>query len=314
MLFLAYLCAILKSVIYGTTIFFTTSLNENVEVFDILALRFLLSFIVMWLLKITGIIKIKIGVKDFLKKNEKSTFLKNIFMAALFEPVLYMLLETFGVSMTTNVTAAVIVSLSPVSSCIVEEIFLKEKSTLFQKFFLALGMFGAIFIAVNTSTTDGQNSLMGILFLIGAVVSGSLFTAFSRKSSSHFSPMDITYFSCMLGTVIFNAINITRHIVIGDIIHYFDPYFNIKNLIGFIVLGIMSTIVATMMNNFALSKLQISVMTAFGGVSTLVTIIVGIVFGGESLEFYHYIGLPFIIVRMIGVSAISIIRNKHNPT
>jgi hypothetical protein len=38
-----------------------------------------------------------------------------------------MLLETFGVSMTTNVTAAVIVSLSPVSSCIVEEIFLKEK-------------------------------------------------------------------------------------------------------------------------------------------------------------------------------------------
>ena len=76
----------------------------------------------------------------------------------------------------------------------------------------------------------------------------------------------------------------------------------------------MSTIVATMMNNFALSKLQISVMTAFGGVSTLVTIIVGIVFGGESLEFYHYIGLPFIIVRMIGVSAISIIRNKHNPT
>ena len=314
MLFLAYLCAILKSVIYGTTIFFTTSLNENVEVFDILALRFLLSFIVMWLLKITGIIKIKIGVKDFLKKNEKSPFLKNIFMASLFEPVLYMLLETFGVSMTTNVTAAVIVSLSPVSSCIVEEIFLKEKSTLFQKFFLALGMFGAIFIAVNTSTTDGQNSLMGILFLIGAVVSGSLFSAFSRKSSSHFSPMDITYFSCMLGTVIFNAINITRHIVIGDIIHYFDPYFNIKNLIGFIVLGIMSTIVATMMNNFALSKLQISVMTAFGGVSTLVTIIVGIVFGGESLEFYHYIGLPFILVRMIGVSAISIIRNKHNPT
>ena len=313
MLFLAYLCAILKSVIYGTTIFFTTSLNENVEVFDILALRFLLSFVVMWLLKITGIIKIKIGVKDFLKKNEKSPFLKNIFMAALFEPVLYMLLETFGVSMTTNVTAAVIVSLSPVSSCIVEEMFLKEKSTLFQKFFLALGMFGAIFIAVNTSTTDSQNTLMGILFLIGAVVSGSLFTAFSRKSSSHFSPMDITYFSCMLGTVIFNAINIIRHIVIGDIIHYFDPYFNIKNLIGFIVLGIMSTVVATIMNNFALSKLQVSTMSAFAGVSTIVTIIIGIVFGGESLEFYHYIGLPFIIARMIGVSAISIISNRHNP-
>lgn len=310
MIFLAYLFAVLKSTIYGLSIFFTSKLSDGVDVLDILALRFLLSFAVLWVLKVTRAVKINVGIKDLFKKSEKSPFIRNLFLTALFEPVLYMLLETLGVSMTTNVTAAVIASLAPISSCIIEVVFLKERSTLLQQIFLACGIFGVIYIAVNTNTSDGQNSIWGILFLVGSVVAGSLFTAFSRKSSAHFSPMEITYFACLVGAVIFNAVNIVRHLVRGDILHYFDPYFNVDNMIGFLFLGVLSTIVATMMNNFALSKIQISTMAAFGGLSTVVTIAVGLIFGNETLEVYHYIGLPFIILRMVGVSAISISKSK----
>ena len=48
--FLAYLFALLKCVIYGSTIFFTTKLTAQVDVLDLLALRFLLSFVVLWAL------------------------------------------------------------------------------------------------------------------------------------------------------------------------------------------------------------------------------------------------------------------------
>lgn len=309
--FLAYLCAVLKCVIYGSTIFFTTRLTESVDVMDILALRFLLSFAVMWILKTTRALKIDIGVKDFFKRNERTPFLKNLLLTALFEPVLYMLLETFGVSMTTNITAAVIVSLAPISSCIIEELFLKEHSTVLQKVFLACGIFGVIYIAVNTNTSDGKNSVAGILFLVGSVLAGSLFAAFSRKSSKCFAPWEITYISCMLGAVIFNVINVIRHLVAGDILHYFDPYFSVENMVGFLFLGVLSTIVAACMNNFALSRIQMSTMAAFGGVSTIVTIVIGMVFGNESLEVYHFIGLPFIILRMVGVSTISIMKSRR---
>ena len=310
MIFLAYLFAVLKSTIYGLSIFFTSTLTKSVDVLDVLALRFLLSFAVLWILKTTRAVKINVGIKDLFKKSEKSPFIRSLFLTALFEPVLYMLLETLGVSMTTNVTAAVIASLAPISSCIIEVVFLKERSTFLQQVFLACGIFGVIYIAVNTNTTDGKNSLWGILFLVGSVLAGSLFTAFSRKTSAHFSPMEITYFACLIGTIIFNAANVVRHIARGDILHYFDPYFNLDNMIGFIFLGVLSSIVATMMNNFALSKIQISTMAAFGGLSTVVTIAVGLMFGSETLEFYHYIGLPFIILRMVGVSAISISRSR----
>lgn len=304
--FLGYIFGLLKSVIYGCSVFFTSSLTESTDVLDILSLRFLMSFVVLWLLKITKVIKIDVGVKDFFKKNSRSSFIKILLLTAIFEPVLYMLFETLGISMTTNVTAAVILSLQPISSCILEEAFSKDKSTWIQKLFLALGIVGVIYISVMTDTTSGENSIFGIIFIILAVLCGSLFQLFSRKSSGAFNAFEITYISCMLGAAAFNAVNVVRHLIDGSILDYFNPYFNIDNLIGFTFLAIASTIIATAMNNYALSKIKISVMTAFGGVSTIVTILVGVIFNNEHLEYFHYIGLGLIILRMIGVSYISI--------
>lgn len=310
MVFLAYLFTILKNIIYGTSVFFTGSLSENVDVLDILSLRFLLSFIVMYLFKTFKILKIGVGVRDIFGKTERSKYIKSLILAALFEPVLYMLFETLGISMTTGITAGVILSLTPISSCICESLILKEKTTTLQKIFLGLGIIGVIYIAVNTNTADGKDSLAGIIFLILAVVAGSLFMVFSRKSSSHFGSMEVTYFSAMLGMIAFNLVNVMRHIMNGDLTDYFTPFFNLQNLIGFIFLAVISTIIATGMNNFALSKIQTSTSSAFSGLSTVVTIAVGVIWGNEKLYFFHFIGITLILIRMIGVSYIAIKKDK----
>ena len=310
MYFLAYVCIILKCVIYGSTIYFTSQLTQNVDVLDLLALRFLLTFVLLWALKVTGVLKIRVGIKDFFREHDRKPFMKNLLLAALFEPVLYMLFETLGVSMSTNITAAVLISLSPISSCIIEEVFLKERSTVLQKIFLACGIFGVIYVAVNTDTVSGRDTVWGILFLLLSVASGSLFSAFSRKSSGKFNFLEITYFSSMLGALAFNSVNVVRHLIAGDILHYFDPYFVPENIVGFLFLGVVSSIMAVCMSNYALSKLQLSTYAAFGGVSTVVTIVIGMIFGGEILHSYHYIGLPFILLRMVGVSVIAIRKDR----
>lgn len=302
---LAYLCATLKSIIFGSTFFFTGRLTENVDVLDVLALRFLLSFTVLWMLKVMRIIKVDIGIKSFLKKNERTPFLKTLLLAALFEPVLYMFFETMGVSQTTGVTAAVIVSLSPIANVITESLVLKERCSIPIKIFLGCGILGAIYIAVKDGSSGGSDTVVGILFLITSVLVGALFSSYSRKSSFHFKPMEISYVACGVGMVVFNSINVARHLVRGSILHYFDPYFNLSNLIGFLVLGVASTIVAGAMTNYALSRLHISVTAAFGGLSTLTTVLIGVIIGGEKLFYYHFIGFAFILVRMVGVSVIS---------
>lgn len=306
-----YIFAFLKNVVYGTSIFFTQGLTKNVDVLDVLALRFLMSFAVLWVLKVTGVLKIKVGIRELCtKRHRRAPFIKALLLAALFEPVLYMLFETLGVSMTTGITAGVLLSLNPISGCIAESLILKEKTTTLQKFFLGIGIVGVIYIAVNTNTSTGQDTLLGIIFILLAVVTGSLYLVFSRKSSSSFSSMEITYVSAMLGMIAFNFINIVRHIYSGNITKYFVPYMSAENITGFVFLAVISTIVATGMNNYALRKMQVSTMSAFGGISTLVTIAVGVIFRGEHLEYFHFIGLVLIVARMVGVSYIDMQKHK----
>jgi drug/metabolite transporter (DMT)-like permease len=313
--FLAYLCAILKDVIYGLSVFFTGGLTNSVDVMDVLALRFLLSFFVFWLLKMFRVIKVNVHIKDLFTKGERRVPMVSLILTAFFEPVLYMFFETVGIANSSDIMTAVILSLLPIASCIVEMIVLKERSTFMQKFLLVLGIVGVVYISVKSSGAGGNNdSIIGIICLFLAVVSGALYLAFSRKSTRSFSSIEITYMYSALGALAFNAINVVRHLINGDILHYFDPYLSLDNMIGFIFLGVVSAVAATGINNYCLGRMQASTMSAFGGLSTVVTILIGVFVGGETLYYYHYIGIALIFTRMIGVSYIAISRTKRTLT
>ncbi len=312
---LAYLFAFFKNAIFGTTNFFTKGLNaSNVDAIEILALRFLFSFVILWILKTTKLVKIEVGVKDIFKNTEKHKFIKPLLLTALFSPVIEMLFETTGFTMTTAVTAGVILSLMPIFACMWESIILKETTTALQKTFLVLGVIGVIYIAINTNTNDGNDSILGILCLMITTISGPLHLVFSRQSLKAFRPFEVTYFACLFGTVAFNVINIIKHLYKGNILHYFDPYFDPKNIGSFIMLSIVVTIIATAMNNFSMRRLQASTVAAFGGVSTIVTILIGVIFLNEKLYYFHYIGFALILIRMIGVSWIAIKKDKQKIT
>ncbi len=313
--FLAYLFAVLKNVIYGSTVFIIGDLTATNHVLDVLAFRYLTGFVVFWLLKTLNIVKIDVGAKDILLKTKRAKYMKGLLLTALFEPILYMLCETTAISMASDITTGVILSLSPVAAMIAENVILKERTTWAEKILLVIGIAGVMYIAVNTDTSGGsQDSVMGIMLLFGAVISGVLFCVFSRQSSSKFTSMEITYFACMIGAIGFNTINVVRHLFMGDILSYFAPYMSLSNLFGFFFLGVVATIVATLMNNYALSKIQVSTMASFSGLSTLVTILLGIWLHHEKLYLFQIIGLVLILVRMIGVSLISIQRQKKTTT
>ena len=305
-----YSFAILKNVIYGSCIFFTSRLTNNVDVLDILALRFLMSYAAMLILKLTRLVKIDISIKDIFRTGKQKGVMISLVLTALFEPVLYMTFDTLGISMTTNITASVILSLLPAACAISEFIFLGEKVNWKKGLFLAIGMAGVVYIAVNTQSEGGKDILAGIIFLLLAVIVGALYMTFSRKTSCGFGAMDITYFSCFMGAVIFNTVNVVRHLLRGDISAYFVPFMSLENMIGFVFLAIISTIIATGMNNFALARMQVTTMSAFGGLGTMVSIAIGVLFNSEKLYMYHIIGISLILIRVIGIICLTAGDNK----
>ncbi len=293
---LAYILVICKSVIYGSSILFTGALLKSADVMDVLALRFLISALAFLALALVGVIHI-----DFRGKP-----LKILAAAAIFEPVCYFLFETIGLGQTTTSLAGIMSAVVPVVIILCETIFLKERTTTLQKLLLMLSISGVILVTVLTGNDSNQsNSVWGIAFLALAYASGALFMICSRKSSGQFSSVEITFFTTMVGALVFNGINVTRHLYSGTITSYFAPLFNLENLIGFLFLSILSSIMATIMNNYALSRIQASSVSALSGFSTITSIILGVVVNQESLFWYHYVGMVMILVGGIGVNYIA---------
>lgn len=292
---LAYFTAVGKSIIYGSSILFTGTLLKTTDVIDVLALRFLLSAVAFLALISTGIVHV-----DFRKKS-----LKIIAAAAIFEPVSYFLFETLGLERTSTSLAGIMAATLPVVIVLCETVFLHERTTTAQKLLLLLSIGGVVLVTVFTGNNEGDNSLLGIVFLFIAYASGALFMICSRKSSSQFSTVEITFFTTMVGAVVFNGINVTRHLTAGTITTYFSPLLTWENLIGFLFLSLLSSIGATMMNNYALSRIQASSVSALGGISTITSIVLGVLVNQEVLYWYHYVGIVMILLGGIGVNYIA---------
>lgn len=305
MVAIAYIFAFFKNFIYGLSVYFTGKLSASTGVLDILALRFLMTFTLLFLLKTIKAVKIDVGIKTFLKKDEKSKGIYWLLPMALFEPILYMLFETLGITKTTNITAGVILSFSPMATMVVESLLLKERTTLIQKLCFVSGIAGIIYIVLNTDVTSGKDTFLGMVFMVLACMAGALYLVFSRKCSNRFTAMERTYFASFVGMIIFNFANIVHHVYMGDLGNYFAPYFNTENIFGFIYLSIISTIIATGMNNYALGKIQASTMSAFAGVTTITTIMSGIFLNGEKIQKFQIIGIALILIEIFGVSFIA---------
>ncbi len=291
---MAYLFIILKNIVYGSTVFFTGNLLGSADVLDVLALRFLLSSLIILLLWGCGILKLHFRGKK----------MRDLCLTAIFEPGLYFVFETLGIAHSSNMTVGILLALTPIGVLLFGRLILKEKTTLMQKICLLFGIGGVVYILSHSAEGEGKDSFVGVLFLLLTVAAASLFIVFSRKTSSHgeFSAMEITCFSAFFGAVLFNAVNIVRHIACGNISDYFEPLLIPGNIPGFVVLAFVSSILATAMNNYALSKISATKASCFSGLSTVTTIVMGMLLNHEPLYAYHVIGTVVILLSVFGVN------------
>ncbi len=289
---LAYTCCILRSIIYGTSILFTSNLLDNLHFMHMLALRFLISAVAFTLMQLVGVIKI-----DFRGKP-----IKFLLITALFEPVGYFIFEAVGIADTSTSLAGILAAATSIMVLIFERIFLKERTSLAQKLLLVLSVGGVVLVTIF-SGGGGQNSILGIVFLMLANMCGALFVISSRKSSStQFSAMEVTYFAAIVGAIVFNAINLVVMTKNNTLSTFFTPLLDIKTVLAFVFLSVLSTILATLMTNFAISKIQPSSVSALGALSTVVTIAVGVIFKGDELGWYHIVGTALILCGSVGIN------------
>ncbi|MFO7637227.1 MAG: DMT family transporter, partial [Clostridia bacterium] len=267
------LAGILVALIFGFSFTLTKSALELLGPFHLLGLRFLFAGSLLTVLRMFRVIRIRYA-------GRRMTLL---FFLALFQPVLYFLCETVGIQMTSASESGMMISLIPVVVAVLGVVFLKEMPGLAQWVFILLSVAGVIFITIMREG-QAEGNFVGILILMGAVLSAGAFNIFSRKSSLRFKAIEITYFMMMTGLVVFNGIALVQHALRGELALYFEPLKIPAVLFPILYLGILSSVVAFFLLNFMLSKLEASKSAVFGNLVTVVSIAAGILILGEAFH------------------------------
>jgi drug/metabolite transporter (DMT)-like permease len=286
---------VIRSVIFGSSYLFTDRLLQKLDLLDLLSMRFLLSSLLFLVLVGVGVLKVDFRGKD----------LRLLAVASLFEPVLSFAFETLGVAGTNSMTAGLLSAFSPAVVILLETIFLKEHTTISQKGMVLISIAGVVLISVVGSSGGGESSLSGVLFMMLAILSSGLFLICSRRSSTQFTAVEITFFTTLMGGGIFNAVNVGRHIVRGSLAGYFTPLKDPEVLLRLLFLAGVASIVGHLINNYGLSRLQASRVVALNGISPMTSVALGVLINHETFGWYHAVGGVLVLVGATGINLLA---------
>ena len=284
----ATLAAFFAEVIFGFSFMFTKIALNQASPITVIANRYMVAFL--------GLSVVMIFTKT------KITFNKNIWklvMMSVFQPVLYFLFESYGIEMTTSVFSSVMISLIPVVAMIGGIFFLKEVPTFMQYVFMVLSVLGVVIMALS-GKSDGTVTTLGIVFLMGAVLTAVGYNITSRKISAEFSALERTYAMTIIGLVVFaflawiENINNPENLIIG--------FADAKYLVSLLYLGVLSSVVAFLFLNYANTYLPVAKTTVFANITTVVSVAAGAIFLKEKITVVTIIATVMIIAGVWGVN------------
>jgi drug/metabolite transporter (DMT)-like permease len=116
------ICALICEVLFGFSFLFTKKITETVSAMTLLSWRFIVAFLVINAFILFRIIKVDLRKKSLLP----------LAVVAIFQPVLYFVGETFGISLTTATESGTIIAMIPVVTLLFSPIVLKEKPSKLQ--------------------------------------------------------------------------------------------------------------------------------------------------------------------------------------
>lgn len=228
--------------------------------------------------------------------------LQGVLLVALFQPIAYFLFETNGILRSSTSQAGMMIALIPIAVAVLSRIVLGEKSSMGQVACILLSVSGVAIVALQGSGEAGGGGPAGLLFLFGAVCSAAFYNIFSRRSSRDFSPVEITFVMVWMGAIVFNSLAFLTHWFQGSLPTYFEPLRTPTVVTSLLYLGVVSSVLAFFLVNFAISRLPVSQASVFANLVTVVSIAAGVLIRGESFGLVSFVGATMIIFGVFGTN------------
>ncbi|TMV47748.1 DMT family transporter [Paenibacillus mesophilus] len=288
----AYAAVVLYAFVIGFSFIFVKFALTAASPLDTLAHRFTISLIAAAVPVCCGWIRLRIRPRRLL----------TVLPLALFYPVLFFTLQTFGLSYTSSSEAGIVQAIVPAFTMIMAVILLKERPGTWQKLSVLLSIAGVVYLFVMKGTRFEAASIAGIALMALAALSLAGYGVLARKMAQSLPVTDMTFMMSLIGFIAFNAMSLARHVSEGTLSTYFEPFGSPLFAMSIVYLGVMSSLISSFLSNYALSRLEAYKVSAFNNLATLITVMAGVFVLKERLEVYHIVGAVLIVAGVLGTN------------
>ena len=190
--FKIYLYIVISMVCWSFSFIWTRTGLESFQPITLISLRLILASIFLYIFaKISG---------KFIRIEKKD--LKIFILLAFFEPFMYYVGETYGLTRVEPTLASVIISTIPVFAPIFAFVFLGEKISILNFIGIALSILG-VFLVVYKPDGSTPTDLKGIALLLLAVLSSIGYTIILRKIPEKYSATNIVFYQSLISLLFF---------------------------------------------------------------------------------------------------------------
>jgi len=281
----AMIAVILGNAIFGLSFLFSKVILDMTVPSVLLAFRFTLAFVVLNLIVLFGKGKIEFSLKG--------KPLKNILLLAIFQPVIYFFAESYGIAYTSSAFAGTIIAVIPIAGIICDILIMHVKVSKKQILCSVGSVIGVAITTLGMESTD--SSALGIIMLFIAVLAAAMFYVFSQKAGEHYNALERTYVMFAIGSVTY---------VIAALVQCAGQYDTLILPVvsslqfwgGMIYLSVFSSVAAFMALNFGSSYIPVSQASIFANLTTVISIVAGVVVLHEAFTIQQVIGAAVILV------------------
>ena len=187
-----YTSIVLAMIFWSVSFIWTKVAMTSFEPVTLITLRLLIASALLYLVSKSA------GIFQRIRREDVKWFL----LLAFFEPFLYYLGETYGLTMVESTLASVIVSTIPLFAPVLAYFLLKEKIGWTNILGIVVSLGGVFFVIYEPGGGFTANP-WGIALLFLAVFSAICYTTTLRKISTHYSIVNVIFYQSVIGLVFF---------------------------------------------------------------------------------------------------------------
>ena len=215
-----------------------------------------------------------------------------LILLGIVQPVAYFIFENYGILYTSSAVAGTIIAVVPVCCILMDVLVLHEKVTR-RQVLCAVGAVGGV--ALISAGGAVMISALGLLFLLLTMLSDTVYYGISHSAAKVFTPFEMTYVMFLVGMAAFiPAALFQTGGLHSELITV--PAQSGQFWLAVVYLGVLSSGVAYGLLNFANSHLTVSESSLFSNVTTVVSVLAGVILLKEPFSLWQILGVAVILV------------------